>query len=222
MAALGELAAELTHEIRNPLAGVSSALQLMRSEESDPPTERTQLIDQMLAELTRVSKTLTGLLALARPQPPQKTATDLVALTRDVVRLFEPRLHGCRVRLTVQAPDPLPTLQVDRGQITQLLLNLLSNAAQAVADGGSIEVRLALFPDEEGVMLSVVDDGAGIPADRLEKIWEPFYTTKEKGTGLGLAVCRQIAELHEGTITVESIPGEGARFLVLLPRKIQG
>jgi hypothetical protein len=222
MAALGELAAGLTHEIRNPLAGISSALQLMRSEEDEPPTERGRLIDQMLSELERVSKTLVGLLGLARPQPPQKAAMDLAAVTRDIVRLFEQRLHGRRVRLVVETPDPLPALEVDRGQITQLLLNLLTNAAQAVKDGGSIEVRLAPFPDGRGVMLSVMDDGEGISADQLERIWEPFYTTKEKGTGLGLAVCCQIAELHGGTITVESVPGEGARFLVLLPREIRG
>jgi signal transduction histidine kinase len=222
MAALGELAAGLTHEIRNPIAGVSSALQLMRSEETDPPTERAHLIDQMLIELDRVSKTLVGLLGLARPQPPQKAATDLAALTRDILGLFRQRLHGRNIRLAFEAPDPLPALEVDRGQLTQLVLNLLTNAEQTVRDGGSIEVRLAPFPDGGGVMLSVMDDGAGIPADQLERIWEPFYTTKEKGTGLGLAVCRQIAELHGGTITVESVPGEGARFLVLLPRVIRG
>ncbi len=222
MAALGELAAGLTHEIRNPLAGVSSALQLMRSEEDDQATERGRLLDHMLSELERVSKTLVGLLGLARPQPPQKAETDLAALTQDIVRLFEPRLHGRHVRIAVEAPNPLPAIQLDRGQITQLILNLLTNAAQAVNDGGAIEVRLAPFPDGGGVMLSVIDDGVGIPADRLERIWEPFYTTKEKGTGLGLAVCRQIAELHGGTITVDSTPGEGTRFLVLLPRVTKG
>lgn len=222
MAALGELAAGLTHEIRNPLASISSALQLMRSDESDPQSERGRLLDEMLTELDRVSKTLAGLLGLARPQTPQKQSTDLAALTRDIVRLFERRLHGRHVRVSVETPDPLPALQVDRGQITQLVLNLLTNAEQAVKDGGSIEVRLAPFPDGEGVILSVADDGAGVPADQLEKIWEPFYTTKEKGTGLGLAVCRQIVESHGGTITVESAPGEGARFLVLLPLVVRG
>ena len=217
MAALGELAAGLTHEIRNPLAGVSSALQLLRSEEADPASDRSRLLDQMLKELERASTTLDGLLRLARPQPPEKSAVDLVALVRDVARLFEPRLRGRNIRLVVDIPGRVPVLMLDRGQMTQLLLNLLTNSAQAVGEGGAISVRLAPFPDGRGVILSVMDDGAGIPADQIEKIWEPFFTTKAEGTGLGLPICRQIAELHGGTISVESTPGEGTAFLILLP-----
>lgn len=217
MVALGELAAGLSHEIRNPLAGVSSALQLLRSEEADPGSDRSRLLDQMLGELNRASASLDGLLRLARPEPPVKTTVDLALLARDVVRLFEPQLRGRRVSLTVEASSRLPALQLDRGQMTQLLLNLLTNSAQAVKEGGSIRVNLAPFLDGNGVILSVIDDGAGIPADQIEKVWEPFFTTKAEGTGLGLPISRQIAELHGGTITVESAPGEGTRVLVLLP-----
>lgn len=219
MAALGELASGLTHEIRNPLGSVSSALQLLRSEEADPASERARLLDQMLRELERASSTLDGLLRLARPQPPEKSAVDLASVARDVARLFEPRLRGRSVRLSVEVPGRVPVLMLDRGQMTQLLLNLLTNSAQAVADGGFIEVRLAPFPDGEGVMLSVADDGAGILPDQIDKIWDPFHTTKKDGTGLGLPICRQIAELHGGTITVESVPGRGTRVLVLLPKE---
>jgi len=219
MAALGELASGLTHEIRNPLGSVSSALQLLRSEEPDPASDRARLLDQMLKELGRASTTLDGLLRLARPQPPEKSAVDLASVARDVARLFEPRLRGRGVRLAVEAPGRVPVLMLDRGQMTQLLLNLLTNSAQAVADGGLIEVRVAPFPDGEGVLLSVADDGVGIPPDQIEKIWDPFHTTKKDGTGLGLPICRQIAELHGGTITVESVPGRGTRVLVLLPRE---
>lgn len=217
MAALGELAAGLTHEIRNPLAGVSSALQLLRSEEADPASDSARLLDQTLGELNRASSTLDRLLRLARPEPPVKSTVDLAALARDVARLFEPRLRGRNVSLAVEAQSDPPALRLDRGQMTQLLLNLLTNSAQAVGDGGAISVRLAPFPDGDGVILSVSDDGAGIPAEQLEKIWEPFFTTKDEGTGLGLPICRQIAELHGGTITVESAPGEGTTVLVLLP-----
>jgi len=219
MAALGELASGLTHEIRNPLGSVSSALQLLRSEEPDPASDRARLLDQMLKELGRASTTLDGLLRLARPQPPEKSAVDLASVARDVARLFEPRLRGRSVRLAVEVPGRVPVLMLDRGQMTQLLLNLLTNSAQAVADGGFIEVRVAPFPDGEGVLLSVADDGVGIPPDQIEKIWDPFHTTKKDGTGLGLPICRQIAELHGGTITVESVPGRGTRVLVLLPRE---
>ena len=217
MAALGELAAGLTHEIRNPLANVSSALQLLRSEETDDASERSQLLGQTLGELNRASRTLDGLLRLARPEPPVKTTVDLGALTRDIVTLFGPRLRGRGVALSLEADSHLPALRLDRSQMTQLILNLLTNSAQAVEDGGSISVRVAPFPDGKGVILSVIDDGRGIPPDMLDKVWEPFFTTKEEGTGLGLPISRQIAELHGGTIAVESPPGEGTRVLVLLP-----
>lgn len=222
MAALGELASGLTHEIRNPLGSVSSALQLLRSEEADPASDRARLLDQMLKELDRAGTTLDGLLRLARPQPPEKSAVDLASVAREVARLFEPRLRGRSVRFAVEVPGRVPVLMLDRGQMTQLLLNLLTNSAQAVADGGFIEVRLAPFPDGGGVILSVADDGAGIPPDQIEKIWDPFHTTKKDGTGLGLPICRQIAELHGGTITVESVPGRGTRVLVLLPNESRG
>jgi len=219
MAALGELASGLTHEIRNPLGSVSSALQLLRSEEPDPASDRARLLDQMLKELERASTTLDGLLRLARPQPPEKSAVDLASVARDVARLFEPRLRGRSIRLVVDIPGRVPSLMLDRGQMTQLILNLLTNSSQAVGDGGLIELRLAPFPDGEGVMLSVADDGIGIPPEEMEKIWDPFHTTKKDGTGLGLPICRQIAELHGGTIAVESVPGKGTRVLVLLPRE---
>jgi signal transduction histidine kinase len=224
LAALGEMAAGLTHEIKNPLAGISAALELLRDDAVDGIDDRDNaaigsrsLYDQMLSELRRVSGTVDSLLRLAKPQPPQHTEVDLARLTREVTSLFSARLRRHGVSLEVDIPDEVPSLQLDPGLIVQLLMNLLTNAMQATGRGGMLRVLVAPFPRRDGVVIAVEDSGCGIAPDQLEKIFDPFFTTKEEGTGLGLPICRQIVEQHGGTLELESEVGKGTRVLVLLP-----
>lgn len=213
LASLGQLAAGLTHEIKNPLAGVSAALEILRDEVDDDRT----IYDQMLSELRRVSGTVDSLLRLAKPQPPQRTDVDLTRLAREVTSLFAARLRRQGVQLELEIPDQVPTLQLDSGLMVQLLMNLLTNAMQATDRGGVIKVLVAPFPRHDGVVFAVSDTGRGIETDHLERIFDPFFTTKEEGTGLGLPICKQIVDQHGGTIRIESEIGKGTRVMVLLP-----
>lgn len=214
LAALGQLAAGLTHEIKNPLAGVAAATELLRDEAD---TSNREVYDQILGELRRVTATLDGLLRLAKPQEPKRTDVDLARIGREITSLFSARLRRQGVRLELEAPDLVPTLQLDSGLMAQLLMNLLTNAMQATDRGGVVRVLIAPFPRRDGVVMAVSDSGRGISPADLGRIFDPFFTTKEEGTGLGLPICRQIVEQHGGTMTIESEEGKGTRVMVLLP-----
>lgn len=214
LAALGQLAAGLTHEIKNPLAGISSAVELLR-DEVDPANR--EVYETILGELRRVTGTIEGLLRLARPQPPHRTVTDLAKVTREVTTLFAARLRRQGVGLDVHLADDVPALPLDSGLMVQLLMNLLTNSMQATDRGGSIHVLVTPFPRRDGVVLAVSDTGRGIAPADLERVFDPFFTTKEEGTGLGLPICRQIVEQHGGTLQIESEAGNGTRIVVLLP-----
>lgn len=217
LAALGELAAGLTHEIRNPLAGIIAAVEVLRSEESGGTRERESVYEQILAELARVNGTVDGLLRLGRPQVPQRVQVDLGGVVRNVSELFEVRLKTRRVSLTVEVQSGLPELSLDAGMMTQLLVNLLTNSLDAVDTDGKIGILLGPFPKGDGVALVVSDTGKGIAPEDLDRVFDTFFTTKEHGTGLGLSICRRIVEQHGGTISVESGKGEGTKVMVLLP-----
>ena len=221
LAALGELAAGLTHEIKNPLAGIIAALEVLRSE-SDGCASHGEVADQMLAELRRVTGTVDSLLRLARPRPPHRTNVEIDKLVREVVSLFSARSRKNGVAVSVEAASGLPTLRLDSGLIVQLVINLLTNSLQACERGGAVRVQLAPFPRNDGVLLAVSDTGRGIPAEALERVFDPFFTTKEEGTGLGLAICKQIVEQHGGAINIESDTGKGTRVIVLLPDEAAG
>ncbi|HEX2835250.1 MAG TPA: ATP-binding protein [Thermoanaerobaculia bacterium] len=223
LASLGQLAAGLTHEIKNPLAGVSAALELLRDEADESELDRERpggnrtIYDQMLSELRRVSGTVDSLLRLAKPQPPQRSDVDLTRLSREVTSLFGARLRRQGVQLELDVVEQVPTLQLDSGLMVQLLMNLLTNAMQATDRGGTVKVLVAPFPRFDGVVVAVSDTGRGIEAEHLERIFDPFFTTKEEGTGLGLPICKQIVDQHGGTIRIESEVGKGTRVMVLLP-----
>lgn len=215
LAALGELAAGLTHEIKNPLAGLSATIELLRD---DDDGQYSDIYGQMLAELKRVSTTLDSLLRLAKPQPPRRVPVDMSKLVGDVEALFAARTRRAGLHLAVDIPDAdVPLLHLDHGLMMQLLVNLLTNSIQALERGGSVSVLLAPFPHRDGVVMAVSDTGRGIPPHALERIFDPFFTTKEEGTGLGLPICKQIVEQHGGTITIESEEGKGTRVVILLP-----
>jgi len=214
LACLGQLAAGLTHEIKNPLAGVSAAVELLRDESDGSHRE---VHDQILSELRRVNATIDGLLRLGKPRPPQRAEVDLGRVTREVTSLFAARLRRQGVQLETEVADEIPTLQLDSGLMVQLLMNLLTNAMQATDRGGTINVQVAAFPRHDGAIVAVSDTGRGIAREHMERIFDPFFTTKEEGTGLGLPICRQIIEQHGGTMQIESEEGKGTRVILLFP-----
>ncbi len=216
LASLGRLAAGLAHEIKNPLAGIQGALELLREDESEQ--ERRSIYDEMLGELNRVHTTLQLLLDSARPSAPKLTPTDPERLILETVQLLRPgfRRHG--IDLTYEIAPGFGEVTIDAAKIRQVLVNLVQNAADATGTGGHIVIRAGRFSDGgEGLILAVEDDGPGIAADLQGKIFEPFFTTKFGGTGLGLAIARRLVEQHGGSLQVDSEPGRGTTFYVLLP-----
>lgn len=212
LAGIGRLAAGIAHELRNPLASVSGAIELLRGA-AEIGAEERKLMGIALREVARLGDLVDGLLQYARPQPPHKVPIDVSDLVGDIVRMFasDETLRDTDIQL--EAPRGCRA-HADASQLRQVVWNLLRNAAQAASAGGKIWVRVWQVGDR--VQISVRDSGPGLKADSRARLFEPFFTTKERGTGLGLAIARRIVEEHGGAIDVESSPGSGATFTVSL------
>lgn len=216
LASLGLLAAGVAHEVNTPLTGISSYAQLLMEDmAADDP--RRETLEKIEIQTRRVSTIANSLLNLARPERSAFENLPLNDAVHEVLRLFEPQIRDKRIVLTVNLSADLPEIRGHRGKLQQVLLNLLSNARDAVLGGGHIDVRT----DHSGgrVVLEVKDDGIGIAESDLPRIFDPFFTTKGrgKGTGLGLSISYGIVREHEGSMHVESVPGEFTRFSVELP-----
>ena len=216
LASLGRLAAGLAHEIKNPLAGIQGALEILREDPSESESN-VELYDEMLSELKRVNGTLRSLLGSARPGPARLAATDLNKLLDEIRILMAPGLRRQNVALELDLADGPLEAQIDGSKIRQVLLNLIQNAAEAMEDGGTVTVRASDFPEGGGIVLAVQDDGPGISPEQQKRIFEPFFSTKFSGTGLGLAIARSLVEQHGGTLQVDSEVGEGTNFYLILP-----
>jgi PAS domain S-box-containing protein len=216
LAALGQVAAGVAHELRNPLTSIKGLVQINRKEAEarGVPAEDFRVIEQ---EIRRMERTLQTFLDFARPPKPQRRTLPLNHLVERVFALVGGRAGKQRVFLEfVPPPDP-PLVEADHDQVQQLLLNLVLNALDAMPKGGRLRVALrADGPD--AVELQVSDTGPGIPEGLLPRLFEPFVSTKETGLGLGLAVSRRIAEGHGGSLAAGNNPEGGAWFTLRLPR----
>jgi two-component system sensor histidine kinase PilS (NtrC family) len=210
LGAVGRLAAGLAHEIRNPLASLSGSVQLLRDENPSP------LYDIALREVKRLNELVEEFLDSARPVRLAVERVDPGLIIADVVASFknDPRFQGRRVvRNRVRS---VPAVRMDGSRFRQVLWNLLLNAAQATADYGNIEITAEQEGDDT-LIVRVSDDGVGIAPDRLLRIFDPFYTTRSGGTGLGLANVDRIVRAHGGSVEVLSEPGKGAAFVLRFP-----
>jgi signal transduction histidine kinase len=213
LATVGELAAGLAHELRNPLAGIAGALHVLGGQLA-ADDERRALLADLHAQIARMNKTLTDLLQHARPAKPQRIAVEINALLEQSLR-FLPRGE---VEIVKRLGGSLPCVHVDPSLLHQAFLNILVNARQAMPRGGRLTVETRLNPtDGRWVEIRVSDTGTGIPAEHLPRIFQPFFTTKAQGTGLGLAIAARVIEEHGGRIMVESAVGQGTMFGITLP-----
>jgi two-component system NtrC family sensor kinase len=227
LASLGQLAASVAHEINNPLAGVlnlSMLIERILKEDGIPPErveEVRQYLQQISSETTRVGRIVGDLLAFSRRSSPQRALADLNEIIRRTVSLVDHKLKLANVEIELQLDENLPPIKCDNSQIQQVIINLVMNASEAThsRDIGKVTVRTAANTRSETVRLEVEDNGDGIPAEYLAKIYDPFFTTKDegKGVGLGLAVVYGIVESHGGDIEVTTKVGEGTTFHVELP-----
>jgi len=215
LAALGQLATAIAHEVRNPLAVIRSAAQGLG--ETVPPgdAEGARACAFITAEIDRLSSVVTSLLEFARPLHLEPRAVSVRELFDRAALLAEGELAAKGARLGRAESPALPTVKADPDLLSQVLLGLLANAAEAVPYGG--DVTLAAHARDGAVELVVEDSGPGIPAELRDRVFEPFFTTRPRGIGLGLAVARQVVEAHGGRIEAGERPGGGARLTVRLP-----
>jgi signal transduction histidine kinase len=213
LAAMGRMAAGIAHEIRNPLGIIKATAGRLRKVYDDParPDERFGYIDE---EVDRLNGILTGYLQFARDEPPQLQSLDLVPLVERGVRLARPELETVGVEVALDLPHEC-RIHGDPQRLQQVILNVVLNAVQAMPQGGRLHVHLQ---EVDGtVRLGFTDSGPGFDPAVMARLFEPFVTTKEKGSGLGLAVARRIVVEHSGSIRVGDAPGGGARVEIQMP-----
>jgi signal transduction histidine kinase len=224
LSSVGALASSVAHEFNNILTTILNYARLALRQPDE--ATRTQALEKILKGSQRAATIINSMLGFARNTSTQREMTDLVALVEETLVLTEKDLSKHRVHVEKKFHGR-PHASVVPAQIEQVLLNLIINARQAMPRGGHLRIEVRENTRAGMVELSIADTGVGIPPDRLRLIFEPFYTTKvpdahgHGGTGLGLSVCRQIVEQHQGRIRVESLVGKGSAFIVKLPVREQ-
>ena len=220
LAALGTLSAGLAHELNNPVGIISSRIDLMlqEAEELGLPPQVRQDLEVLHRHSQRVSRIARGLLSFARQSPGDRGLLDLNRVVEDTMLLLEKQVSKEGITVRRSLARDLPPMQGDPNALQQVVLNLLTNARDAMRDGGEIRIETGTVAGRPGwLRLVVADNGPGIPLDRLPRIFDPFYTTKAQGTGLGLSVSYGIVREHQGTIDVQSQPGKGTTFTLTFP-----
>jgi signal transduction histidine kinase len=215
LAALGQFAAAIAHDIRTPLTSISLNVQILRQKLQLSDDDREHL-DIALEELARLDKSVAEILDFAKPVKLAPQSIDVAELIETTARGLTPVLFEKGVKLECVPPAELPSVQGDPQRLRQVLVNLVGNAAEASTPGAQVTVR-AKPADKAHVAIEVEDRGRGIKAADLPRIFEPFFTTRPDGTGLGLAICHKVVRAHGGELQVRSIVGEGSTFTILLP-----
>jgi two-component system, NtrC family, sensor histidine kinase HydH len=213
-AVAGQMAAGMAHELRNPLTSMKILVQAAQASSDAALTGRDLIV--LEEEIRRLERLVQTFLQFARPPQPEKKVRDLHGLVTEVVELMAARAARVGTRLEVDLPESPSRVEVDADQIRQVLLNLVLNAQDAVGEGGVIRLELANGPPG-WITLQVTDSGVGLPAELGPTIFAPFVTTKETGLGLGLSICKRIAEAHGGDIAAANRPEGGAVFTLRLP-----
>jgi signal transduction histidine kinase len=214
LAVVGEMAAIMAHEIRTPMSIVRSSAQLLERQPDLSDKER-ELIGFMLGETERLNRLVTMLLECARPKPPEFQPQDLHAIIRNVFDLLATRVEAARVHVRLDLESQPVIFDCDKEQMMQVLLNLILNALQFIPEGGRLGIRTSL--DAGALRISVSDDGPGVPAPIRERIFDPFFSRREGGIGLGLTIVQQIVQAHGGEIVVGESAWGGAAFNMCFP-----
>jgi len=216
MSSLGRMAAGVAHEINNPLAGILLfSTNMKKKVEPGNPFEKGLAI--IIRETQRCKTIIQGLLEFARDKPPKNVRADINDVIRTALGVVENQFYVRHVSLERHLATDMAKTLLDKNQIEQVFINLLLNALHAVEDHGRVSIQSTMDPDKRRIEVEIADNGCGISSENVKKIFEPFYTTRAEGTGLGLAVSYGIIKNHEGDIRVFSKLGEGTRFVVDFP-----
>lgn len=219
LASLGRLAAGVAHEVRNPLSSLKGFAQFFRTK-FKPGSEEERYSDIMIEEVERLDRVVQELLDFARPVTPERAAVSTATMIEEALALVSEDAHFKRVSIESKLAADLPDVLVDPMQIRSALLNVLLNAMEAMGDGGTLTIATAATGEADGVptvTISVTDTGVGMSEEEVAKLFEPFYTTKPRGTGLGLTVVSRVVEQNGGRVGVRSVQGEGTTFSLVLP-----
>lgn len=216
LAMVGQMAAGVAHEIRNPLTSVRGFAQLIREKVGMDNSELREYMEIMIQEIDQADSFINNFLQLAKPKPPHMQQCSLNDVITQFIRIFESQAFLQGVKIITQLQE-LPPIIIDKDQIKQVLLNLCQNALQAMELGGTITITTEHLVEEEEIRLRVTDNGQGVSPENIEKLGIPFYTTKDTGTGLGLSITYAIIDRHQGRIEVASQLGEGTTFSIYLP-----
>ncbi|MDR7073894.1 PAS domain S-box protein [Fictibacillus barbaricus] len=209
---VGQLAASVAHEIRNPLTSLKGFIQFIQENEHLDASQFYKIMDK---ELNRIDQIMSQLLLLAKPQAKLFKETSINDLLLFVETLLQPEAVVQNIKIETDLSEELPLIKVEENELKQVLINLVKNAMDAMEDGGTIHIKGEV--QDNKIQLSIKDEGCGIPAECLKRIGEPFYTTKEKGTGLGLMVSTKIMKEHRGNLEFDSVEGEGTTVRMILP-----
>ena len=211
LAMLGQLAAGIAHEIRNPLTSIKGFIHLMKTNKLDE-----EYFDIVFSELERIDLIVGEFLVLAKPSVAIFVEQDVKELIKDIVTLINTQSILNNVQIFVEIDSDLPMISCEKNQLKQVFLNLIKNSIEAMPIGGNINVKVKRKDDGQ-ISIVIIDQGIGIPKERMSTLGEPFYTTKEKGTGLGLMTCYKIIESHNGQLTIQSKLNEGTTVEIILP-----
>jgi two-component system sensor histidine kinase AtoS len=218
LAAIGEMAASIAHDLRTPLTSIRGFVQYLQG--SQDPKEWREYGDIIIREVDGLNRIVSELLDLVRPKPLHPMPTDLNQLVRETLLLTTDQAGDSPIRFILELEENLPRIEVDRGQIKQVLLNIIINSIQAIPGRGKIILRTATEIPEI-VCLSISDNGCGIPENIRKRIFDPFFSTKPTGTGLGMAIARRIVSSHGGTIEVDSAEKRGTTVTLLFPARTE-
>lgn len=219
LAAMGQLAAGVAHEVRNPLTAIRSTMQYMGS--TLEPAKK-ELVEELIGEVDRIDQIISGLLNLARTNTLQRAAVDLTEILEQTARFLDHRARKQGVKIVESHDEGDIFVDADPNQLKQVLLNLILNALQALGDRGTIRLEATVEGDDSpgtkrSARIRIIDNGPGIPEEILRNVLDPFFTTKSDGTGLGLSICHNIIEQHSGRLDIKSEVGEGTTVSIVLP-----
>ena len=214
LAIIGEMAARIAHEIKNPLASIQTGIQLLESQITDDGKQKTYY-ERLRGEIQRVDKILKGLLTYAREDYLELKTVTIESLIKRFQQVFQPMIQKEKIKLRANIGKNLPEIRVDDHKLEQVLWNLCLNAVQASKPGDFVDIDVS--GHNRGIAIKLQDYGNGIPAESLDKIFQPFYSTRTHGSGLGLAISKKIIELHRGELKIESELDKGTTVMIYLP-----